>query len=285
MVTPIVLAGWLVCLLLSTAETQDSAIFKKVGDDIVLRPSSKPDVIKTILWRDGLNIAMEWDGENIESYRHFKVRGSLDNSSGALTIKNLTQEDSGLYTPHINHNPGKAIYLRVISPVLKPDISVSCDERKTNCTLSCDGDTTGAEPVSYTWTFDSKQKGSSKELHLTQENSENIRELICEVQNPVSQESSKPIPNPFTGSRSPEPESNLKISSGLTVFICLLAVVLLMVTVHKVKSGKWFFQKESMPWEADFWRKTERQQPDAVDSNGTTYEERGAADEEMPMKA
>lgn len=285
MVTPVVLAGWCVCLLLSAVETQDSAIFKKVGDEVVLRPSSKPDVINTILWRDGPNIAVEWDGENIESYRHFKVRSSLDNVSGALTIKNLTQEDSGLYTPQINNIAGEPIDVRVISPVLKPNISVSCEEGKTNCTLHCDGDNTGAEPVSYTWTIDSKQRGSSKELHLTQENSENIKELICEVQNPVSQESSKPFPNPFTGSRSPEPESNLKISSGLTVFICLLAVVLLMGIVHKVKSGKWFFQKESMPWEADFWRKTERQQPNTVDSNGTTYEETGAADEEMPMKA
>lgn len=283
MVTPIVLVGWLVCLLLSAAETQGSVTFKKVGDEVVLRPSSKPDVIKAILWKDGPNIAMDWDGENIESYRHFKVRGSLDNSSGALTIKNLTREDSGLYTPHINHNAGKPIYLKVISPVLKPYISVSCDEGKKNCTLSCDGNTTGAEPVNYTWKFDSTQKGSSKELHLTQENSENIKELICELQNPVSQESSVPIPNPLTGSS--EPESNLKISSGLTVFICLLAVVLLVVIVHKVKSGTWFFQKESMPWEADFWRKTERPQPDAVDSNGTTYEDKGAADEEMPMKA
>ncbi|XP_030014176.1 T-lymphocyte surface antigen Ly-9-like isoform X2 [Sphaeramia orbicularis] len=281
MVTPIVLAGWLVCLLLSAAETQDSVIFKKVGDEVVLRPSSKPDVIKTILWRDGPNIAMEWDGENIESYRHFKVRGSLDNSSGALTIKSLIQEDSGFYTPHINNNAGKPIYLKIISPVLKPHISVSCDEGKKNCTLSCDGDTTGAEPVNYTWKFDSKQKGSSKELHLTQENSENIQELICELKNPVSQESSGPVSNPFTG----KPESNLKISSGLTVFICLLAVVFLVVIVHKVKSGKWFFQKESMPWEADFWRKTEGQQPGANDSNGTTYEEKGAADEGMPMKA
>lgn len=283
MVTPIVLCGCLMCLL-PAGQTHGSEIFKKVGDEVVLRPSST-DVIKTILWRDGLNIAMDWYGENIESYRHFKVRGSLDKSTGALTIKDLIQKDSGLYTPEINNKAGKPIDLKVIFPVLKPYISKSCDEGKKNCTLSCDGNTTGAEPVSYTWKFDSEHKGSSKELHLTQENSENIKEVTCELQNPVSQESSEPIPSPFTGSTRSEPESNLKINSGLTVFSCLLAVVILAVIAHKVKSGKWFFQKESMPWEADFWTKTERQQPDAVDSNGTTHEGRGAADEETPMKA
>lgn len=38
--------------------------------------------------------------------------------------------------------------------VPEPTVSPSCDDEKTNCTLTCEGSTTGAEPVTYTWKSD-----------------------------------------------------------------------------------------------------------------------------------
>lgn len=47
-------------------------LYKKVGDDVVLRPVDPPISRKTITWKDGLNIAVEWEGQKMYYFRQYK---------------------------------------------------------------------------------------------------------------------------------------------------------------------------------------------------------------------
>lgn len=289
----IIMAGW-VCVF-PAAESADP-VYKKVGDEIVLKPDSAYVSSTGITWKHGSNIAMEWDGDTIEAYRQFKARGSLNISTGEMTIRGLTPDDGGSYTAEINDNLNPSqTQIIVIFPVPTPTVLKTCDAEVTSCTLTCDGNTTGAQPVTYNWKLKDKTlTEASKEHIIKKESSSGINEFSCELENPVSRESSQPIPNPFTTSAPDDPvdteAGNLKISTGLTVFITLLAAVLLMGLIHRWKAGMWFYEKESMPWEADFWKKHERPRVEAAEgveaaeSNGTTaHQEKEHVDEETPM--
>ncbi|XP_073318827.1 uncharacterized protein [Pagrus major] len=281
-------AGWVCVFLAAVSADPETKLYKKVGDDVVLQPgtASVTDPITTITWRYGPDLAMQWDGTDIDGYRHFKDRGSLNISNGAMTITGLTRGDSGQYKAEINGVLASPTSLTVIYPVPTPTVIKFCDD-ETSCVLTCDGNTTDIELFTYTWRLGDKVlTDSSKEQRITKEDSSSIKEFSCELQNPVSQESSQPISNPFiTSSTPPTPAAApLKISTGLTVFISLLAAVLVLVIFHRWKAGMWFFQEESMPWEAGFWSKQERPPREAAESNGTTTRgEKAETDEETPM--
>lgn len=278
------LPGWWLCFLLGAVSAQsESPVYRKVGDPVVLKPGSVPDTITSILWKHGDNIAIQWDHSDPEIiyYRQFKVRSSLNISSGEMTIRELTHNDSGLYKPEINGGSDSSLFpatrLTVISPVPVPQVTESCNDQKTSCTFTCESTAgTDAEPVTYEWKSDGKVIASSKELHVTKENNSSM--FTCEMKNPVSESSSDPIPNPFNNNNTSSP----KTYTGLTVFICLLLFVLLLFVIHRWKAGMWFFQKASMPWEADFWTKQERRS--SYDANGTTdHKENKRTEEETPM--
>lgn len=54
-------------------------MYKKVGDEIVLKPGSAFVSGASITWKHGPDIAMEWDGDTVEAYRQFE--GSMSHSS------------------------------------------------------------------------------------------------------------------------------------------------------------------------------------------------------------
>ncbi|XP_070711814.1 uncharacterized protein [Pempheris klunzingeri] len=299
-VTVMTPAGWVCFLMAAVSAAREISVYKKVGDTVVLNPDAGSSLITSIMWKDGPNIAAQWDGTDLDLYRQFKERGSLNISSGELTIRGLARGDSGLYTPEINNNLASPTRLTVISPVPTPTVGKSCDEEETVCTLSCDGNTTAAEPVTYRWTSGGVVlPGLLREQRITKEVSSSMAGFVCELENPVSKESSEPLPNPFYKIPVPiEPTvegHNLKISTGVTVFICLLTAVVMLVLFHRCKAGMWFYQKASMPWEADFWRKHERPWLDTTppsacescpdlalqaESNGTTAREEPALTQE-----
>lgn len=239
-----------------TVKSEQTVIFKKIGSEVVLKPptpSSSP--INSVLWKQNGNLAVEWDG-NTDVYSHFKGRSSLTITSGELTLKNLTADLSGDYVVEINGNLLGGPTLKVLSPVPKPSIISSCNEEKTHCTLTCEGNVTAMDPKpTYIWKFNATERTSANNNYeITPEAS--AYEFICELENPVSRESSEPIKDPFSQVSESTGVSGLKINTGLVVFASLLAIVVAVALVHRVKSGMWFYQKDSMPWEADFWRKS-----------------------------
>lgn len=53
-----------------------TTVYKELGDKVVLTPDSVPDVIQVITWREGSDLAMEWERSDPEpvAYRQFKGR-------------------------------------------------------------------------------------------------------------------------------------------------------------------------------------------------------------------
>ncbi|XP_042260706.1 uncharacterized protein LOC121892015 [Thunnus maccoyii] len=171
-------------------------LYRKTGDKAVLTSDSVESPITSIAWKHGPDLAMEWYGDETYSYRQFKDRGSLDTSTGALTITGLTPDDSGNYTVEINNKVTSKTELLVISPVSKPTLSLWCEPEMTYCVLTCNGDTTGAEPVTYWWTSGDMTWSSTKEHKITKENNELW--FSCALKNPVSfSEFSEKVFNPF----------------------------------------------------------------------------------------
>ncbi|XP_077464962.1 lymphocyte function-associated antigen 3 isoform X2 [Stigmatopora argus] len=249
-----------------------SKVYKKVGDDIVLKPNIDLNgPIKSILWKHGYHKAIEWDADGVEAYRQFKHRAKVNNVSGEMTILGLIQSDSGTYSTEINLSSNTPIHLAVILAVPEPTVLPSCDTESTSCTLTCAGNTTGAEPVTYEWMFGPTVEKNSTMKFIIQKETFNSEDIKCILRNPVSMKGSQAAKNPFLA----EGTGSLKINTGLTVFISLLTVTIVVVLFHKCRTGMWFFQKASMPWEAG--RGTQG-------SNGTTpHEEKTLAEEETPM--
>uniref|UniRef100_A0A665W6X3 Ig-like domain-containing protein n=1 Tax=Echeneis naucrates TaxID=173247 RepID=A0A665W6X3_ECHNA len=153
------------------------------GDEVVLRPVGvSPPPFTSIEWKDEPNIAIQWDeNDDVMYYRHF--RG---------TPSNLIRNHSGVYIPQINGVKGKPVELKIISPVPVPTLSASCDA--DTCVLKCDGNTAGVEMVTYKWKSDDAELPiSSKEYTIEKV----ISAFSCELKNPVSQETSEPVANPF----------------------------------------------------------------------------------------
>lgn len=240
---------------LLTPRSEQTVINRRIGDEVVLEPPAPPaSVITRVRWKQNDHLAVEWDGKQTDQFSHFKDRSYLNISTGELTIRDLTEKLSGDYVVWINgYLLSGSLTLKVISPVPKPNIAVSCNEEKTQCTLTCEGNVTAMDPKpTYTWKFNAtEQKTPDNIFEITPETS--AYEFICELENLVSRESSQPIQDPFTQAEA----GGLKINTGLVVFASLLAIVVGVALLHRVKSGMWFYQKDSMPWEADFWKTTE----------------------------
>lgn len=54
-------------------------------------------VLDEILWKHGLDKAVEWDSKEKTEFRDFLRRTTLDTVTGALTIRQLTKKQSGMY--------------------------------------------------------------------------------------------------------------------------------------------------------------------------------------------
>ncbi|XP_067438712.1 lymphocyte function-associated antigen 3-like [Thunnus thynnus] len=182
-------------LLWTAVAANKGPLYGKIGDKAVLTSDSVVNHITSIEWKHGPDLAMEWYGGETTAYRHFKDRGLLNTSTGALTITGLTPDDSGSYTVEINNKVTSKTQLLVISPVSKPTLSIWCEPEMTYCVLTCNGNTTGVELVTYWWTSGADTWSSTKEHNITKEDNELW--FSCVFKNPVSSSSSEKVFNPF----------------------------------------------------------------------------------------
>ncbi|KAK7893295.1 hypothetical protein WMY93_022447 [Mugilogobius chulae] len=174
--------------LFSTGLTVD--INGAIGKDVVLKsPSSLPSAsITRVVWKHEGNIAAEWDNaEDTDYYNQFIGQSRLNRSNGELTINNLNDQFKGEYVVEINGKPIQGSLHLIVYPVVpKPHISVSCNEERTHCTLTCEGDVAAMNPKpTYIWVNNTEK--TDRTLDITSEST--APEFICRLKNLVSEES------------------------------------------------------------------------------------------------
>uniref|UniRef100_A0A8C7V731 Ig-like domain-containing protein n=1 Tax=Oncorhynchus mykiss TaxID=8022 RepID=A0A8C7V731_ONCMY len=181
-------------------------LYHEVGGKLVLTPdkSTVTDPITSILWKHGKNKVAEWDKDfgGLDIYAAFKERTTLDQTTGELKISGLMKTDSGVYSVEFNSKLlDKTYTLSVINVVPKPKITSSCNPDKTSCILTCEGDTTDAEPVTYSWKVgEGPWEVVDKQLFVSKSNTgkSNSRcNYICKLKNAVSGEVSEPVGEVF----------------------------------------------------------------------------------------
>uniref|UniRef100_A0A674BFS2 Ig-like domain-containing protein n=1 Tax=Salmo trutta TaxID=8032 RepID=A0A674BFS2_SALTR len=181
-------------------------LYHKVGGELVLKPdkSTVTDPITSILWKHGKYKVAEWDKDfgGLDIYAAFKDRTTLDQTTGELRISGLMKTDSGVYSVEFNSKLFDKTYtLSVINSVRKPTITSSCNPDKTFCTLTCEGDTTDAEPVTYSWKVgEGAWEVLGKQLIFSKSNtgkSNSGYKYICKLKNAVSGDVSEPVGEVF----------------------------------------------------------------------------------------
>ncbi|XP_071186108.1 SLAM family member 7-like [Salvelinus alpinus] len=181
-------------------------LYHQVGGELVLTPntSTVPHSITSILWKHGRNKVAEWDKDfgGLDIYGAFKERTTLDQTTGELRISGLMKTDSGVYSVEFNSKQlDKTYKLSVIKAVPKPTITSSCNANKTSCTLTCEGNTTDAEPVTYSWKVgEGAWKVLDKQMNVSKSDSgksANGYKYTCKLNNTVSEEVSEPVGEVF----------------------------------------------------------------------------------------
>ncbi|XP_071186109.1 T-cell surface antigen CD2-like [Salvelinus alpinus] len=250
-------------------------LYRKVGEDLVLTPDkfTVPDPITGILWRHGKNKVAELDNTfGLDIYAAFKVRTTLNQTTGELRISGLKKTDSGVYSVEFNSKLlDKTYKLSVIKAVPKPTITSSCNNNKTSCTLTCEGDTTDAEPVTYSWKVGERaSEVVDKQMNVSKSDtgkSTNSYKYFCKMNNSAGEgEVSEPVELVF-GSDGWLTKARL---FGISVFVLAIAGVLSFILGHRAKTGVWIYEKESMPWKGEFWKHQREVGPNTDTSNGVS---------------
>ncbi|XP_029612821.1 uncharacterized protein LOC115196282 isoform X2 [Salmo trutta] len=228
--TLIRLCFWL-CLARTVVSRDDLSL--NVGDVLVLTPdkSTVTDPITSILWKHGKNKVAEWDKDfgGLDIYAAFINRTTLDQTTGELRISGLKKTDSGVYSVEFNSKLlNKTYKLSVIKPVPKPTITYTCNPDKS-CILTCEGDTTGAEPVTYSWKVgEGAWEVIGKQLIVSKSDtgkSTSSYKYICKMKNSAGEgEVSEPVGEVF----GPEPS---EVGVGVVVGVVVTIVALIVIAI------------------------------------------------------
>ncbi|CAI5654975.1 unnamed protein product [Oreochromis niloticus] len=197
---------WLLAVLLlaATSFSQDQAVkYFKVGGTLQLRPQQVSAEISSIVWKLDKNLLAEWAKGSIDLmyYSRFKDRTTINTDT--LEIRDMTVEDSGVYSVEINNQVQSPVYIIIIlKDVPQPEVTVTpllCNSTSKSCTLSCDGDVSNAGPVEYFWKIGDgewKQSGTNMEI-IGDEETQRVPTFSCRMKNRVSERDSKPLFNPL----------------------------------------------------------------------------------------
>ncbi|XP_041803745.1 SLAM family member 9-like [Chelmon rostratus] len=229
-------------------EDEDKTFYFVVGGSLTLDPGpAGSESITSILWKHKGNLLAEWvkNEVSLTFYRQFNGRAALNTDTGRLDVKNITQGDSGLFTVEINNKvQGRRYNAKVIENVPTPSARTRplvCSPAHDNCTLFCDGETAGAEPIIYSWR---KGEGtweiSTKEVPFLKNETAHVKTFSCRMQNPVSVKDSEPIANPFFKE---EPSDGTTVGAAVGVPLAIILVGGLVFAVFKRNSIKeWYYK-------------------------------------------
>ncbi|XP_072246418.1 uncharacterized protein [Leuresthes tenuis] len=245
------LAAWLSAAL-DVTQARVETVYFALGDELVLRPQlSGP--ITSITWKNKGNIVAEWIERvlPLEYYGGFKNNTVLNLITGELKISNMKKEQAGKFMVEVNNKDHDVEYDAVeIKKVSQPQVilrPLTCNKETSKvCTLSCEAEVSGAEPVTYLW----KKGGgewteAEKDLNITNdEETQGVETFSCRLKNPVSEADSEPFENLFY-----IPPSSLIII--IVVVVVVLILGLLAAAGYAYKNGKLPFPSQPAPNNAD----------------------------------
>uniref|UniRef100_A0AAY5KCV7 Ig-like domain-containing protein n=1 Tax=Esox lucius TaxID=8010 RepID=A0AAY5KCV7_ESOLU len=174
----VILAFGVYCLGEKTAAQE----YGSQGGEIILTPSISGQ-LDGILWKHHGNKVVEFDGDEQHEYDTYKGRILLNWHNGELTIKGLTDADSGTYQLEAAINK-KLQYsnheVHVIDVVAQPYIT--CEASDSGTTLLCSAD---LHPLTqFLWKGPGGSETPGSELFIPgSENQESV--YTCVVKNPV----------------------------------------------------------------------------------------------------
>ncbi|XP_022604371.1 titin-like [Seriola dumerili] len=190
--------------MLNSAQAQTKASYSEVGGTLSLRLSPPfSGVITSILWKHDGNLVVEWVNDTLDYHCMFQGQTTLNTTTGCLEIKNMSEDYAGLYTVEINNQVQSQSYnVSVIKEVPRPDVAfkpLACSPVLDNCTLTCDGDTSEAGPVTYSWREgDGEWIPGAKDKSIKNDvETRKVKTFSCQMKNPLGVEESKPHLNPF----------------------------------------------------------------------------------------
>ncbi|KAF3707902.1 hypothetical protein EXN66_Car001075 [Channa argus] len=134
----------------------------------------------------------------------------------------------------------------MIQKVPKPEISVQplmCSSGSDSCTLTCEGNVTKAEPVTYSWKMEEEDwKESGKSIIISNtEKTQSVKTFSCQMKNPVSEEESETRSNPFFL------KTISKSRSWVDVFLTVLKVLGIISLVWAVVYLVWRNREAACP--------------------------------------
>ncbi|CAL1578649.1 unnamed protein product [Knipowitschia caucasica] len=205
-----------------------------------LRPP-ETQTLTNVLWKfrqiQGTTVLVaEWNkGEEVEYYPIFKESAHLDTATGVLTVKPVNESRAGVYTVEVNQKLLDVNYeATVIEEVPTPKVWIKPGSSEVHRNLSCTGEVTRAEPVSYWWDINANKTWVQMSSDITlqkNDTTQSIKEFSCKVRNPVGEKESTPEPNPFFT----QPTDR----SGLWALVLLLLLV-------PLGWGVWFYKGEDI---------------------------------------
>ncbi|XP_035264758.1 hemicentin-2-like isoform X2 [Anguilla anguilla] len=186
-----------------------------------------------ILWTWNENKVVEFYQEEMVEYGQFKRRTILDLTTGALTLTNLTEADSGEYVGELQIKGNLVKYrqvVKVFDAVGKP--AVTCQVNGSSVTLLCSG---GDRPsTQYRWEGPAidPQPGSQLKIEAA-ESSDAV--YTCVLHNPVGESRTDfPVKSCFPAPGS----SSVVISVVLVLFLIFIIVGLLLFYYKKFYKKK-----------------------------------------------
>ncbi|KAF3707901.1 T-lymphocyte surface antigen Ly-9 [Channa argus] len=198
------LIATLLLVLFSSARAENKATYFAVGGSLEMMPhEATPGGITSILWKHNGNLIAEWVDKIVplKYYGRFEHRTTLDIANGNLEITKMTEGDAGLYIVEINNRVQSGGYdatMLVVNKVPKPEVVLrtqTCNSDSESCNLTCEGDTTGAGLVTYSWKVGDGNWNESFGKTFTAKADEFLsgKTLSCRMKNPVSEDESIPV--------------------------------------------------------------------------------------------
>ncbi|XP_044228186.1 uncharacterized protein LOC122996652 [Thunnus albacares] len=201
---------------------------------LLLRPPFSGEITIIVWMHNNFNLVAKWvkEDDSFENHGTFKGRTTLNTTTGSLKIINMSRADSGEYSVMINDKPQSERYNATLIKAVPQPVELvkppECTNASKQCTLTCDGKTKEAEPVTYSWKMEGGEwKDGEKDRNITNnETIQRVKMFSCRMKNPISEEESEPKPNPFF-------KEKVSASSGvgLPVDLFLLVVGILATVV------------------------------------------------------